>query len=109
MRDKHFQAKHIEDSAVLSVITILIDAQWEREKLYAPLSTLSLPRKEYITASRWDIIEAFKPIPWKIINTKLSSMVRRGLIDGCAGCTCRGGFRVEEVPHGKEEVVQTSS
>lgn len=88
MRPKPFQAKHIEDTAVLDVIRTLVTTEQERCKLRG--AERSAP---YVTASRWDIIEAFAPIPWKIIQAKLTSMKKRRLIDGCVGCTCRGGFK----------------
>lgn len=75
-KKKAFQAKHIDTTAVLRVINLLITAQ----------------KHPYATASRWDIVDAFKPIPWKIVNAKLVSLKKRKLIDGCAACTCRGSF-----------------
>jgi len=87
MHSKQFQAKHIEDKAVLDVIDTLINSEWQRGLLMG-----SKTLKRYITASRWDIVDAFKPIPWKIVQAKLTSLKKRGLIDGCAGCTCRGSF-----------------
>ena len=86
---KHFQAKHIPDDVVLSVISILKRTAYERACLRNPAANLN-----HFTASRWDIIEAFKPIPWKVVNAKLTSMVRRKLIAGCSGCTCHGSFEL---------------
>lgn len=91
MRVKKFQAKHIGDEQVLAVINIIIDAEWRRDVARGARTT-----KHHITAGRWDIVEAFRPVPWKIVQAKLTSMVRRGLIEGCAGCTCRGSFKVKE-------------
>lgn len=40
-------------------------------------------------------IEHFSAFPPKVVMAKLRSMIRRGLMDGCA-CGCRGDFRPKE-------------
>lgn len=35
--------------------------------------------------------EVGEHIPWKVVNAKCASMIRRGLLDGCT-CGCRGDF-----------------
>lgn len=80
---KSFQAKHIEDRNLLRIIRLLHKAERARHP--------------YGDVSRWDIIELLRPVPWKVVQAKLTALERRGLIDGCAsGCTCRGGFSVTE-------------
>ena len=81
MRSKQFQAKHIEDKAVLDVIDALINSEWQRG-LMLGYKTL----KQYITASRWDIVDAFKPIPWKIVQAKLTSLKKLFLMVMLCNC-----------------------
>lgn len=84
MRPKTFQAKHIPDRRVLKVLQILGNAN---ERTYGAWHN---------GASRWEVIDAFKPIPWKIVQAKLTSLHRRKLVDGCAGCTCGGQFTLTD-------------
>ncbi len=54
-----------------------------------------------IGISRWDIGRAMPDVPEKVLLAKLRSMVKRGLIRGCA-CGCRGDFHLpsETAPNG---------
>jgi hypothetical protein len=78
VRPKTFQAKHIDDRAMLKVVDILAH------------------QYKNLNASRWDVVDAFKPIPWKIVNAKLCALVKRKLINGCGACTCRGSFELTD-------------
>jgi hypothetical protein len=73
-----FQAKDIDDTAVLAVI----DEKKARENLWT---------------HTWDLEKAFPNIPAKVMRAKMASLIRRGLVTGCT-CGCRGDFeRVETV------------
>jgi hypothetical protein len=41
----------------------------------------------------WDIQAKLAQYPPKVVKAKLASLVKRGLLDGCA-CGCRGDFHV---------------
>jgi hypothetical protein len=47
-------------------------------------------------ATLWDIQAELPTFPPKVVLAKLRSMVRRGLIDGCA-CGCRGDFEIAPI------------
>lgn len=78
---KTIQAKHIDDAAILAII----DETREREGRWT---------------FTWDIEAALANIPPKVVLAKLRSMVRRGVIDGCA-CGCRGDFQRPSDPIAK--------
>lgn len=66
------QAKDILDDTVLSVI----DQKLERERMWTHVQ---------------DLQAAMPNIPRKVLLAKMRSMIRRGIVDGCA-CGCRGDF-----------------
>lgn len=44
----------------------------------------------------WDITKAMpEGVPEKVVLAKMASLIRRGLVDGCA-CGCRGDFVLTE-------------
>jgi len=43
----------------------------------------------------WEIQRALSEFPPKVVLAKLRSMVKRGVLDGCA-CGCRGDFSRRE-------------
>lgn len=47
------------------------------------------------SSTLWDIPAAFPSAPPKVVLAKLASLVRRGVLDGCA-CGCRGDFIPKE-------------
>jgi hypothetical protein len=65
-------------------------------------------------ASKWDIAAVLdghpewcgKPeatdgsvsIPVKVVRAKAAKLVRRGLLDGCCDCDCRGDFMIRAAP-----------
>lgn len=49
------------------------------------------PKSGIPWAGRKDVEAAFPEIPRKVVLAKLASMIRRGLIGGCA-CGCAGNF-----------------
>jgi hypothetical protein len=67
-------------------------------------------RREWAGASIWDIaavlsghpewcgqpeaVDGSVTIPVKVVRAKASHLIRRGLIDGCANCACRGDFTI---------------
>lgn len=72
------QCKDIPDILVLAIVDALETAT-------------QLP------ARRWSVENALwasHQIPPKLVNAKLRNLVTRGLLDGCAHCTCRGDFKV---------------
>jgi len=82
---KAFQAKHIDDKAVIKVMVILCEKNQRR----------SPDNPYYAVCNRWEVVEAFAPIPWKLIQAKLTALHRKWLVaDGCVGCTCSTGFKV---------------
>lgn len=52
---------------------------------------------EVNNSGRWantsDLYRRFPEFPEKVVLAKLSKLVRRGFIDGCA-CGCSGGFTI---------------
>lgn len=73
---KLLQAKHIPDGLVISLI---------RE----------VSKPETCGATIWDVADRLPSFPEKVVRAKLSSMIKRGVIDGCT-CGCRGDFNVLE-------------
>lgn len=55
-----------------------------------------LPGNSHGWASRWAIHAALAQYPPKVVNAKLRSMVKRGVLNGCGdGCyDCRGDYTV---------------
>lgn len=70
------KASDISDGEMLSAIKVV--APWRGAQDWADRAALA----EYM------------PYPPKVILAKARSMIRRGLILGCA-CGCRGDFRLE--------------
>ena len=82
------QAKDIPDQALID----LIDRLWNAPRAYVEPSgklTVFYPT----AASIFDICKQWDAIPAKVIQTKLKSLKKRHLIDGCC-CGCRGDFTV---------------
>lgn len=48
-----------------------------------------------IGAFTWDIAEELA-LPERLVRAKLATMKRKGLIDGCDGCSCRGDWTIVE-------------
>lgn len=48
-----------------------------------------------IGTSLWDVQAAMSDFPAKVVQAKLRSLVKRGILQGCA-CGCRGDFRTTE-------------
>lgn len=44
-------------------------------------------------SSRWDVQDEIKHAPPKVVLAKLRSMIKRGVLSGCA-CGCRGDFHL---------------
>lgn len=65
------QAKDISDPTILELVS----------KLHRNLG-----------ASLWDVQLAIPEFPPKVVQAKLRSLVKRGLLKGCA-CGCRGDFQ----------------
>lgn len=69
---KTIQAKHVSDIDVLKFID-------QQNKESGPWMM------------RQDVEAHFKPIPPKVVLSKLRALLKKRLIDGC-GCGCRGDF-----------------
>ena len=84
-RPKRLQTKHLPDEPVL--LTLLdIHRRLGRPEEGVTVSATIFPGFEHSVSS------AFPPgLPWKLQLAKMASMIRRGLVDGCA-CGCRGDF-----------------
>ena len=63
--------------------------RWVRYETY----THGGPPSGGIGATRWGIGHELWEYPEKVLLAKLKSLVRRGLLDGCA-CGCRGDFTI---------------
>ena len=71
--EKKIQAKHIEDETILAIMRKATNpAKWTQI---------------------WDFEKELPNIPIKVVQAKLSSMGKRGIIDGCF-CGCRGDFTI---------------
>lgn len=77
---KTVQAKDIPDVGILELVDMLADPQ-------------------SIGTNRWDIQADLGNFPKKVVDAKLASLVRRGLLYGCPmpRCNCRGDFNVTDV------------
>jgi hypothetical protein len=47
------------------------------------------------TVSRWDLASALDSVPERVLLSKASKVIKRGLVTGCA-CGCRGDFALTE-------------
>jgi hypothetical protein len=74
--DKLLQAKHVTDSAFLGVI-----------------DRIRADKRRWTHV--WDVVEALS-MPEKIVRAKAKSLIKRGVITGCA-CGCRGDFERKEL------------
>ena len=90
------QAKAIPEQAVLDAISQALAAKIAAKIADPPrwVTALHLTPGTYTTVSRWEIGALLPVWPEKVLLAKLRSMLRRGLIDGCA-CGCSGGFEVK--------------
>lgn len=79
-------AKEIPDRLILSVV----------ESLGKKMGG----EREYRWAFRWDIEESLRlngiDAPEKVVLAKLAKLVKRGVLDGCANCMCRGDYWVKD-------------
>mgnify|MGYP001557831307 FL=1 len=82
---KAIQAKDIPDRDVLKVVAHINDAHDRWACRYLGIGGLN-------TFGSYPILEVW---PEKVMLAKCASLIRRGLIDGCA-CGCRGDFRITE-------------
>lgn len=73
---KAIQVKSVADDAILAIID-------------------ETRRSESRWTFAWDIEAALAPVPPKVVRAKLKSMIRRGVITGCA-CGCRGDLQRPE-------------
>jgi hypothetical protein len=85
------QAKDVSDDAVLASVR---EARLQRARDHEV-------DVAWAAASRWDVEAALPHIPPKVLRAKLRSLVKRGLIEGCA-CGCRGDFVVTQPPGGED-------
>ncbi len=81
---KRLQAKHIDDLDVLRFL----------DSMETPLGWVFPQAMLYRRDGVPCILDAFPSgTPEKIVIAKLSSLCRRGLIDGCT-CGCKGAFEI---------------
>lgn len=85
------QAKHIPDIVMLETI-VSLESRW-KVWVSAPEGGRGLHYRRAHSANLMEIEVALRPIPPKIILSKLRKLVRRGLIDGCP-CGCSGQFKI---------------
>jgi hypothetical protein len=83
---KDIQAKHIDDVLMLQTIFGLSLGLLEREY---PDSGFDFGPECWVFT--WDVEKHLPRIPYKVLMAKLSKLVNRGLLEGCA-CGCRGDF-----------------
>ena len=83
------QAKNITDDAMITAIHTA-QARLARDQPYWASKDSTA-----VWAPLWYVEEAVSGAPPKVVLAKLRSMVKRGLILGCA-CGCRGDFRFED-------------
>lgn len=88
MTSGKIQAKDIPDKALID----LIDRLWNAPRAYLDAAG-ELVVFYPTAASIFDICKQWDAIPVKVIQTKLKSLKKRNLIDGCV-CGCRGDFTV---------------
>ena len=74
---KALQAKHIPDDEVMAVVNAAFAQQGY--------------------AVRWIVAEAMPHIPHKVLNARLRSLDKRGLISGYCDCGCSSPFFPPEV------------
>jgi hypothetical protein len=94
------QAKDIPEDAFLTAIDTVMDLRDEwgcpcrnSGASLSDITAVLAGHPEHV-ASMW---VDYPDMPWKVVLAKAKSLIRRGLVDGCA-CGCRGDFtRVEEV------------
>lgn len=77
------KAADITDAAVLDIVADLSHA------IYPPWSKSDASYGHPV--DRWSIEKRLPAYPGKVVLAKLRSMVKRGVLDGCA-CGCRGDF-----------------
>jgi hypothetical protein len=91
----------ITDEAFLDAIRTVHRVRWDS-------------RPTWIGASVWDLAAVLgghpewcgQPeatngsvtVPVKVVRAKAAKLVRRGLIDGCGNCACRGDYMVRDDP-----------
>ncbi len=90
------QAKDIPDPAVLDAIGRALTAKNAAEIAEPPrwVTALRLQPGTSTSVTRWEIGALLPDWPEKVLLAKLRSMLRRGLIDGCA-CGCSGFFEIK--------------
>lgn len=47
---------------------------------------------------RWQVEDEYPDLPWKVLLAKARTLIRRGLLGGCA-CGCRGDYVVTPAGH----------
>ena len=84
------QAKHIPDERILR----FVDADEHRPIHGTVCGTWPEPGRTRPVFT-WDIADHMADVPPKVVMAKLRSLIKRGLLDGCA-CGCRGDFKLTE-------------
>lgn len=85
---KAVQAKHIEDRRVL---WLLADARRCPRRYPDTWAPGEMEPDAWVFT--WDMEIALAEFPPKVIAAKMASLIRRGLVSGCA-CGCRGDFQI---------------
>lgn len=93
------QAKDILDEAVIELVRACAEARcngdenwgWHGGRPGYNAGDPNPPKGHW--ANRFDITKALGNPPEKVVLAKLRSLVKRGLLDGCA-CGCRGDFEL---------------
>ena len=86
MKKNRPQAKDIGDVDILRVINEL-DTEW---RVKIPGDSIA---NQFGGANTWDVEARFPAFPERVVRSKLTALVKRGLADGCP-CGCRGDFYV---------------
>jgi hypothetical protein len=59
----------------------------------AALEAIKATRQDWGKSMLGDVEKKLSSFPSKVVKAKLSSMIRRGIIDGC-DCGCSGNFEI---------------
>jgi hypothetical protein len=82
---KAIQAKHLPDGVVLrAVLRIRKPYSWDG---------ISRHPDGWLPVMRAGLEAEFPGVPWKVLLAKCRSLIRRGLLDGCA-CGCCGSYEI---------------
>jgi hypothetical protein len=91
MKNGKLQAKDLDDCVILREVH---RQQYRRER---PAGSISPEWPYYETphwVTRWDLaVVVYNEAPERVLLAKLASLIRRGLMTGCA-CGCRGDLEI---------------